>query len=259
MDGVGIADLGGDELVPGFHFDHRQIGIGIEAHHFGAVFLGAIHELHANPVGPFDDMVVGKNITGLIDHHAGAQCAGPLLRGDAAKRIAAEEAAQGVIAILVGGHRLLAPAASVIGLRLLLRQGVRLNMDHRGIHLLGDGGELIGQFNRTWNDQRCRTGRRIVVFFRSRTGIDQRTDDNSESQREENQRKRKQLLCAQLVNEFHGPLNSYRDGCCPEPNGFNSTNRTPLRMRAAPAAARPAKPSPTRMYEVTHATTGSSM
>ena len=52
---------------------------------------------------------------------------------------------------------------------------------------------------------------------------------------------------------------TYCDGCRRGFNGFISTNTTPPKMRAAPTAARPERPSPTKKYDVIQATTGSSM
>ena len=102
---------------------------------------------------------------------------------------------------------------------------------------------------------------------------DQRADDDPDAQREQHQRERKQLLCAQLCRRnswtsyssvlrpgHHMPaLHCYSDGCCRGFNGFNSTSSTPPKIRAAPAAARPDRPSPTRQIRSNPGKTGSSM
>jgi hypothetical protein len=73
LHGVGIADLGGHQVLLAFHADHGQVGGRIHTHHLGVVLHRIAGELHLDAVGLVDHVVVGQDVAGLVHHHAGAQ------------------------------------------------------------------------------------------------------------------------------------------------------------------------------------------
>jgi len=75
--GVRIPEGGKGDVALGFDLDQRQVGGRVGAHHIGLEFR-AVGELHDYRFGALDHMVVGQDVSCLVDDHP-RTAAGPLL------------------------------------------------------------------------------------------------------------------------------------------------------------------------------------
>ena len=83
---VGVAKLGDREVVDVVDLENGEVGLGVAADEVGRHFLAVVEhhrelELARTGCGFGDDMVVGDDVTALVDHHAGALSAGLIALG----------------------------------------------------------------------------------------------------------------------------------------------------------------------------------
>ena len=79
------------------------------------------------------------------------------------------------------------------------------DVDHRRLQLLGELGELVAELHRVWNHQRRRVGRGGLPARGMHTGVDERSDDDPDRQRNEQKTQRQQLLLSHHLKPPHGP------------------------------------------------------
>ncbi len=213
LHGVGIADLGGHQVLLAFHADDREVGGRIHTHHLGVVLGGIAGELHLDAVGLVDHVIVGQDVAGRVHYYAGTQrIALPLghVGGPVTERTPEETLEKVVhtavvaLVLVVRGHHL---ALAATGRRPhgRLRQIGGGNVDHGRFHPLGNLAERVGQFLGVRNDQRRRSGRYLAILGCLYTRVNQGADHDTDRQREQHQRERKKLLRAQFVKDTHGP------------------------------------------------------
>ena len=151
---VGIGKIERGEFLPSvLHLQHRQIGAAVLQHDLG-LELALVGKRDFHLVGALDDVVVGDDEAGRIDHHARSQRALHLLR-------------------LLAGHAEEAAEDRVVQQRVaVLHRLGGVDVDHRRLHPLHD--RRIGQF------YLGRRGRHAAVLGERRHGDDSGDQDHRE-------------------------------------------------------------------------------
>ncbi len=144
---VGIAEFHRDQRLARLEFQHRQIGLLVDADHFGLELAAVVHD-DVDLVGIGDDVIVGHDDARGIDDEAGAERVG-LVRLQVAALAARTAAAvlEEVVEEFLERrarrqlrHRAPAIAGAALGF-----DGLRgRDVDHRVDHFLGDVGDAVG-------------------------------------------------------------------------------------------------------------------
>ena len=144
---VGIAELHRDQRLGRLEFQHRKIGLLVDADQLG-LELGAVVHDDADLVGIGDDVIVGHDDAGGVDDEAGAERVGLVRLQIAALRTA--RTAMAVLEEIVEeflerrARRQLRHGAPAVAAALGL-DGLRgRDVDHRVDDLLGDIGDAVG-------------------------------------------------------------------------------------------------------------------
>src|SRR5438876_8643552 len=194
LHGVGVAKLGAGQLALAVDLDYREIGFAIHADDFGIVqhALRLVLQLHADAVGPLHHVVVGQDVAARIHDDSGTQRAlTHAFRRLRAVGAAAEEAVKKIlervaIAIVVA---LRSAATAPVGGR--LDGGLRINIHHRRLHLLGDARKGNGKLLRRGHLQRGGIGGEVGVFLALYLARNNRSDQDSYCQSQRTSKSRK--------------------------------------------------------------------